>query len=473
MNGAANGWDVFLRLVCYAFYAWCASRFLKTALQGKGWEAGAFGGLLFCSYEAMFFLLEKSGVPYIFYAMCSHGTLIGLAMAVFKGEKEKKLLAAALLVTMTRLIWDFGGSFLCCLSLIGIHAIAGEGGGTVMGVWPDRAVTGLTYGIGISMISRLSKPFASVLEFRRKSWYLCLAFPLLCMVFVTDSVNWAASNGIMVQSWGKYGLYENQLFSHGAMCIFTGLAMAGSGFFVFGMDRIDREERGREEYQSQVMYYQMMEEQYSRMERLRHDMKNHMLALDNLVKNRQWERAGCYLKEMAEAGGVETGDEITGSLALDALFYHKRRQAVERGIRWQCDARLPKDCPIKEIDLCIIVGNILDNALEACIRFQEKQKKGGGKKEPEKTGDEAGAFVEIHMGTIKKCLFLEVRNSTELEDGQKPCGTEKVRREGHGLGLLNIKAAADEYHGAVGMEVENRVFSISVLLPIYREGPLK
>ena len=468
MSGAASGGDVFLKLSCYAFYAWCASRFLKIGLQGKLLEEKIFGGLLFCSYGVLFFFFEGRGVPYIFCAMCSHGTHVGLAMAVFKGEKEKKLLAAVLLVTMTSLFWNFGESFLSFFSLIGIHAIAGEDDRTVLGMWSERVVICMTYGTGISIISCLSKPFAAVLEFRRKSWYLCLTVPLLCMVFVTDFVNWAASNGIMVQSWGKYGLYENQLFSHGAMCIFTGLAMAAAGFFVFGMDRIEREERVREQYQSQVMYYQMMEEQYSRMERLRHDMKNHMLALDNLVKNRQWERAGCYLKEMAEAGGVETGDEITGSLALDALFYHKRRQAVERGIRWQCDVRLPKDCPIKEIDLCIIVGNILDNALEACICFQ---KKGGWENRWGRTEDEAEAFVKIYMGTIKKCLFLEVRNSTKMTDGKKSFTVRKERLKGHGLGLLNIKAAADKYHGAVHMEVENHVFSIAVLLPLCKEEP--
>ena len=196
MSGAASGGDVFLKLSCYVFYAWCASRFLKIGLQGKLLEEKIFGGLLFCSYGVLFFFFEGRGVPYIFYAMCSHGTHVGLAMAVFKGEKEKKLLAAVLLVTMTSLFWNFGESFLSLFSLIGIHAIAGEDDRTVLGMWSERVVICMTYGTGISIISCLSKPFAAVLEFRRKSWYLCLTVPLLCMVFVTDFVNWAASNGI-------------------------------------------------------------------------------------------------------------------------------------------------------------------------------------------------------------------------------------------------------------------------------------
>ncbi|RKJ06892.1 GHKL domain-containing protein [bacterium D16-54] len=471
MSEAVNVWDVFLMLILYFFYAWCASCFLKNQLQGKKREEGVFGGLLFCIYGALAFFL--SGVPYIFYAICSHGALVGLTMAVFRGEREKKFLAAVMLAAMTVLVWNFTESFFSCLGLIGIHAAVGNDHITVMGGWVERAVLLMTYGAGILVINRLSKPCADALEDKRKSWYLSLSVPLSCMILVTDFVNWAASNGIMVQAWGKYGLYENQLFSHGAMCIFTGLAMAAAGFFVFAMNRIDQEERAGEQYRSQVMYYQMMEEQYSRMERLRHDMKNHMLALDNLVQNRQWENAGCYLKEMTEAGGVEAGDEITGSLVIDALLYHKRRQAMSMGIRWQCDARLPKDCKVKEMDLCIIVGNILDNALEACFKLQEKKpEKGDGGEDTKKTKDQAESFIEIYMGTIKKCLFLEVRNSTDLPDELEFCRTRKASPKEHGLGLMNIKTAAARYHGAVHMEVKNRVFAISVLLPLYKEEPM-
>ena len=84
-----------------------------------------------------------------------------------------------------------------------------------------------------------------------------------------------------------------------------------------------------------MAYYKMLEEQYGRIERLRHDMKNHMLALENLARNQQWQQAVEYLREMTEMGGVGTGDEATGSLVMDALLYHKRQQAVEMNIRWQ------------------------------------------------------------------------------------------------------------------------------------------
>lgn len=297
----------------------------------------------------------------------------------------------------------------------------------------------VTYIAGITAICLLSGPLKSVLVGKRKSWYLYVTLPLSCIILVTDLANWAASNGILVQDRGKYGLFENQLFSHGAMCIFTGLAMGAAGFMVFGLNRIEEEERAGEHYRCQVAYYEMMEEQYSRMEHLRHDMKNHIIALSHLVQNRQWEKAVAYLREMAELGGVEAGDEITGSLAVDALLYHKRLEAAERGILWECDAKLPADCPVREMDLCIIVGNALDNALAACGRLSKKDK----------------PVIRIYLGPVRKCLLLEVRNPMDQEEKPK----------GPGLGLENIQAAAAIYNGAVCGEAENGVFTLTVLLP--------
>lgn len=470
MSGAAEVWDRGLWLACSILYVGCMSRFFRRLLKGGRRQEGIFGALLFGGRLILRMWTAGEEVPYILYAVCSHILLGTLVTAVFGGEKEKRLLAAALGLVMTELIWNFGESFLSCGALLLIGAAKGKGeAAAAIGPWTGRILTIMTYGAGIWAADRLSAAFEPVLEDKRKGFYLCLSAPLGCLLLVTDLVNWAASNGILVQEWGKFGLYENLLFSHSAMCIFTGLSMAAAGFWVFGTDRICREEQERERYRTQAAYYEMMEEQYGRMERLRHDMKNHMLALENLVRNRQWQQAAEYLRGMSEIGGVGAGDEVTGSLVMDALLYHKRQQALEHDICWQCDARVPKDCPVKETDLCIIAGNILDNALEASLRLRRED-------EP---------FIRVYMGKIKKCLFLEVQNRTKAQEerkrGEEGGGNRKAGRLrqdllwGRGLGLGNIRAAASRYDGAVHVEAENGIFTISVLLPLHREsrGPEK
>lgn len=434
-------------------YTWTASCFLKEQLQGNSSEKGVFGGLLFFSYGILSCWAKKRNIPYILYAMCAHGLLVSLTLAVFKGEREKKLLAGVLLTVMTVLILNFSESLLCCGGLILLGIFAGGSHVTLTGVWAEKIITVITCIIWITCVNLLSNPLKPVFTDKSKHWFLCLAIPLSCMILVTDLVNWAASNGILVQDWERFGLYENQLFSHGAICIITGLAMTASGALVFGMDKIHREESARKEYQSKVLYYEMLKDQYSRMEGLRHDMKNHMIALENLVHGRQWERAGCYLKEMEEAGDIGFGEEAVGSLVIDALLSHKKRQAKEKNIRWQCDAKLPRDCPVKEMDLCIIVGNIVDNAWEACCRCQD-----------ENTDNEP--FIQINIRKIKQCLFLEVRNSTDEREERDLHRTRKESCGEHGYGLVNIRAAAARYNGTVHTEMKDRIFTTSVLLPL-------
>ena len=448
MSGSWGSWEMGLFAACYLLYGMRVSCFLKKRLKGKPAQAWIFGGLLFCACMVRRLWLEDAAVPYILSAALSHVLLVILVAAVFEGEREKRVFAAAVVAAMTELIWNFSEAVLVCGGLLFFRFTGKkeEIDGLILMV--------LTYGAGIMAVNGLSKPLTPIFEDKRKSWYLCGSFVLGAMVFITDLVNWAASNGIMVHDWGVLGVYENQLFSNMALCLFFGLSMAATGLFVFGMDRIDRQERDGEQYRAKVAYYEMMEDQYGRMERLRHDMKNHMLALENLVRNRRWEEACGYLREMTETGSVETGDEVTGSLVLDALLYHKKRQAMEQGILWQCDVRAPSDCPVKEMDLCVIVGNILDNALEACARLAGKE----------------DLFIRISMGQVKQCLLLEAENSADISAAPPMGVSTKEDGLGHGLGLGNVRAAAAGYNGAVHEEAKEGVFTISVLVPLYREN---
>lgn len=462
MSTGTGNFAICLSLASYLAHAWCGACFLGRHLQEKLWGKGVLAALLFFGYGGMGLFLENRGIPYIAYAVCHHLMLISLTMAVFREKWEKKLLAAVVLLGMTQLIWNFTESFLSFLSLIFLYREYKTGDMAVWGIWVGRILQILTCGIGILAVNLLSKPLSPVFIGKRKSWYLLLAFPLACIIFLMDVANWAASNGILVQERGTYGPYENQILSHGAMCIFTGLAMAAAGFLVFGMERVDWEEKSKEQYRFQVQYYQMLEKQYAQTERLRHDLKNHMIVLENLVQNRQWEHLGNYLKEMAGAGGIgaqstRAGEEATGSFAMDALLCQKKCQAVESGIDWKCDIRMPKDCPVKEMDLCIIAGNILDNAIEACCRI------------PKDSSDDL-KFIQIYMNTIKQCLLLEVKNSTDLKNKGEIGKSRKEDGRNHGIGLANVRAAAADYNGAVQAEVENGIFTMSVLIPLYREN---
>lgn len=231
--------------------------------------------------------------------------------------------------------------------------------------------------------------------------------------------------------------------------------MFATGFYVFGMERIDLEQKKNGQYHSQIIAYKLLEEQYSQSERLRHDLKNHIIALSGLLENKEWEKMGNYLKNMENRADLGIGEDITGNRIVDVLLYQKRKIVERKNIIWECDVQIPKICYISEYDLCVLLGNILDNAVEACEKSQSKEANSTSKQ-----------FINIQAGVIKKCFLLEVRNSTDMIDKPNIGFTNKENPSEHGIGLLNISDVVHKYNGVMDIEIRNSVFTISVLIPL-------
>lgn len=441
-----------LAVLCYGAYAWTLGNFFRKNLQCTGADAGAFSLIYFMGCAAAMLIVEIWYMPFIVTALTSHLLFLGLIMALFKAEPEKKIFAAAILTAVNVLVGNFGSSLLSCLVLFIKNAMKTAAapyisleGGCFIGC--------LSIGITIGVIKGLSGRLTPLFHGRTKRWYIWVTLPLIFIVAIVDVVNYAASIGIMVVSDANgpayWSLYYNELFSHIAICILTLLSMCAAGFYIFGMNRIYLEQRKKEQYKAQAAFYKMLEEEHGRMERLRHDMKNHLISLKGLWEHSQWDKMGSYLTQMMEAGDMKEGEELTGNKAVDALLYQKSRQAKAEGIIWESDVHLPADCPIDEFDLCVLIGNMLDNAIEACERLGEGEVK----------------FIKMQSGMVKKCLLLEVKNSAGLKDIGAVKFTQKEISGEHGIGLLNIRETVNKYSGTMDMEIQKGVFLISILIP--------
>ncbi len=155
MSGAAKIWDGALWLVCCILYTGCISRFFGRHLKGGRRQERVFGALYFGGRLLLRRWVLEEEVPYILYAVCSHMLLGALVMAVFGGEKEKRLLAAVLGLVMTELVWNFGESFLTCGALLLTRATkAGGQDAAAIGPWTGRTLGLMTYGAGIWAVGR-------------------------------------------------------------------------------------------------------------------------------------------------------------------------------------------------------------------------------------------------------------------------------------------------------------------------------
>lgn len=447
MNQLLDCMDIFTEGLCCAGYLWTSDKFCKRYLRISGKNEGLF---IFFSFSCWILINTanlRMSIPSFFLMVLNHLFFIELVVLLFQEHKGKKFLAASVLIAIITLTENFCHSFLSCLMLVFLHTVK-KIPEPFLSKRAINLIVFISACLAILTIYWMTEHFESVFYIRSERWYILFAVPLLVITMVIDAANWGAANGIMVRSGKNMGLYYDQLFSHAEILVLTGLSIFAAGFYLFGMNRIYWEQEKNSQYHAQIAVYQLLEEQYRQSERLRHDMKNHIIALSGLFQGNEWEKIGAYLKNME--GSLEMGGDITGNKAVDALLYQKWKWAEKEKIKWECDIQIPKICRINEFELCILLGNILDNALKACEKLLDKERR----------------FICIQAKTVKKCFLLEVKNSMNTAEQH----TRKLINQGnfpkYGIGLLNVTDVVQRYNGVMEIKAENGVFTLSILMPL-------
>ena len=137
----------------------------------------------------------------------------------------------------------------------------------------------------------------------------------------------------------------------------------------------------------------------------------------------------------------------TGNLMVDAILNSKLSLIRTRGVAVSAKAALPPEVRVPPVDLCAIVGNLLDNALEACLRQGEGQER----------------FIRVYMGVLKEQLYISVVNTMA---GGRARALRSEKGEGHGLGLGRVDGLVGKLGGFVNRQREEGVFATEILLPL-------
>ena len=203
-----------------------------------------------------------------------------------------------------------------------------------------------------------------------------------------------------------------------------------------------------------------MERVYSGIRGMRHDIKNQMAVVMQLVeqiKNKEdisteWNR---YLLELNRSIDRLELQFRTGNVVADAILnmkFHEAKSKMEN-IRIEVDNLIfPKDLKIESYDLAVILCNALDNAIEAC----------------EKMSFDEERFLCASSFQNGKMFFLKFENSfsgkIKIEKGAEFPTTGKKNKELHGIGFYNMKLSVQKYYGALDWEIEGEVFQLTVMM---------
>lgn len=202
--------------------------------------------------------------------------------------------------------------------------------------------------------------------------------------------------------------------------------------------------------------YEEIKNIYLNMRGWRHDYHNHLQVMKAHLAFNQKEKLEQYLNELEQELDRVDAYVKSGNLMLDAILNSKLSLMEKCGIAITCKAELAADIPLLEVDLCVILGNLLDNAMEACEQLPQKER-----------------FVRVYIAVIKKQFYISVQNSAKEEPNFNEKNYITNKRGNHGLGVRRVKALVDKYEGFLNLQNEPGIFAAEVTLPIKVMGSTK
>lgn len=188
---------------------------------------------------------------------------------------------------------------------------------------------------------------------------------------------------------------------------------------------------------AQKIYLAEAQTRYEQTKAFRHDIKNHLLILDSMLRKGQLEESRAYLQKLNAASTALFFPYRTGNPVVDILLSEKLGLAAADGTKTQVSVILPKSSEIEDVDWCVIFANALDNALKACRAAE---------------------------GSPEICISGKRQGDFYLLEFQNTCVEHSAPKKG--TGLSNIQSVAEKYHGAILTQKQNGMFSLSVLLNI-------
>lgn len=204
-------------------------------------------------------------------------------------------------------------------------------------------------------------------------------------------------------------------------------------------------------YQNDLVekHYEEVENMYRQMRGWRHDYKHHIQTMKAHLLMEQYQELDDYLSELdTDLTEVDTILR-TGNVRIDAVLNSKLAVAKAKGIRVNAKATVPEQLKMKEVDLCVIIGNLLDNAMEACDKTEEEKQ-----------------FIRVYIEALKEQLYIYVSNS--MADNVRKSGGQylSTKRGSHGFGLMRIDRVVKKYNGYLNRQHEEGVFATEIMLPL-------
>ena len=185
--------------------------------------------------------------------------------------------------------------------------------------------------------------------------------------------------------------------------------------------------------------------------RIRHDFNNHISCIDMLLQLDNVDKARDYIQKLTQSSQPQTVSVHIGNDIADAIVNQKMFRAKKDSIKMEVEGTLPVQLKIEDVDLCAILSNSLDNAIEAACQVEDIQQR------------------KIRLEIIEQGhqVWIKVINSVKSNTLYKgELKTTKKDKERHGIGMRSMQVSAERYKGKLHWNCDGSIFTLKIMFPL-------
>lgn len=291
----------------------------------------------------------------------------------------------------------------------------------------------------IIVLNCLFRPHGSFQMIKDREWIRFLIFPIstiVCMITFTRESEQVRNSELMVSF---------------VLVLLNFLVFYIIRDVVYKEEELQQIRLLQERTKNQMNMYQYMESVYGEQRKKVHDFKNSMECIQGLLKSKRYEEAKEYLGQITENWMEEIDYVNTNHPIVDSVINQKFKQAKRKGIPLLLSINNLEKLKMKDEDIVILLGNLLDNAIEACEKTEINSK-----------------WIKLRFLVQEESIIISVRNPVseliKMENGK--IISTKDNQEEHGIGLKNIRSVIDKYRGESTYSSNEGFFTYTIEIPL-------
>jgi len=195
-------------------------------------------------------------------------------------------------------------------------------------------------------------------------------------------------------------------------------------------------------------YYKNIQTHITETKRANHDLRQHLSVIQSHIAAGEIEKLSGYLSKYVESLPFNTGLAFCENFAVNSILQYYFNMAVNENIQFDTKLEVPENMSIGDSDLCIIFGNCVENAIEACRQL------------------DSGRFIKIWSMLKGKMFTVVIENSFDgsiKKDGDRFLSH---KHKGEGIGISSVKAVVEKYGESAQFETDGNVFRATVILRV-------